>query len=53
VLKNCSRETAAQILMGGAHLYGFGAADFEKADAAVAASRPSVLEAAGAVAVSR
>ena len=34
VLKNCSRATAAQILMGGAHLYGFSAADFEKADTA-------------------
>ena len=37
VLKNCSRETAAQILMGGAHLYGFSQADFEKADAAAGA----------------
>ena len=36
LLKNCSRETAAQILMGGAHLYGFTDADFEKADAAAA-----------------
>jgi len=36
VLKHCSRETAAQILMGGAHLYGLTDADFEKADAAVA-----------------
>jgi hypothetical protein len=36
VLKHCSRETAAQILMGGAHLYGLKDADFEKADAAVA-----------------
>ena len=50
VLKHCSRETAAQILMGGAHLYGLGPADFEKADAAVAASRSAVSEAAGAVA---
>jgi len=43
VLKHCSRETAAQILMGGAHLYGLTDADFEKADAAVAraaAARP-------------
>ena len=38
VLKNCSRETAAQILMGGAHLYGFTEADFAKADAAAARS---------------
>ena len=37
LLKNCSREIAAQILMGGAHLYGFTEADFEKADAAAAA----------------
>ena len=37
VLKSCSRETAAQILMGGAHLYGFTEADFAKADAAAAA----------------
>ena len=38
VLKNCSRETAAQILMGGAHLYGFTEADFQKADKAAEAS---------------
>jgi uncharacterized protein len=38
VLKNCSRETAAQILMGGAHLYGFSEADFQKADKAATAS---------------
>ena len=37
VLKNCSRDNAAKILMGGAHLYNFGDADFEKADAAAAA----------------
>jgi hypothetical protein len=36
LLNNVSRETAAQILMGGAHLYGFGDDDFEKADAAAA-----------------
>jgi predicted TIM-barrel fold metal-dependent hydrolase len=36
LLHNVSRETAAQILMGGAHLYGFGDDDFEKADAAAA-----------------
>jgi predicted TIM-barrel fold metal-dependent hydrolase len=34
VLKNCSRDTAAKILMGGAHLYGFTEADFQKADKA-------------------
>ena len=38
VLKNCSRATAAQILMGGAHLYGFTEADFEKADRAARTS---------------
>ncbi len=38
VLKNCSRETAAQILMGGAHIYGFTEADFRKADKAAGAS---------------
>ena len=38
VLKSCSRETAAQILAGGAHLYGLGEADFQKADAAAARS---------------
>ena len=37
LLKSCSRETAAQIMMGGAHLYGFTEADFEKADKAAAA----------------
>src|SRR5262245_1937338 len=31
------RDIAAQIFMGGAHLYGFTDADFEKADAAAAA----------------
>ncbi len=36
VLKNCSRATAAQIFMGGAHLYGFTEADFQKADRAAA-----------------
>jgi predicted TIM-barrel fold metal-dependent hydrolase len=38
VLKHCSRENAAQILMGGAHLYGFTEADFQKADRAAGAS---------------
>jgi hypothetical protein len=37
VLKNCSRETAAKIFMGGAHLYGITEADFQKADKAAAA----------------
>jgi hypothetical protein len=34
LLKNVPREIAAQILGGGANLYGFTAADFKKADAA-------------------
>jgi uncharacterized protein len=34
VLKTCSRDTAAKILIGGAHLYGFTDADFAKADKA-------------------
>jgi hypothetical protein len=38
VLSHCSRETAAQILMGGAHLYGFTEADFQKADKAAGAT---------------
>ncbi len=33
LLKNVPREIAAQIMMGGAHLYGLGPADFERADA--------------------
>ena len=36
LLKNVPREIAAQILIGGAHLYGFTEADFNKADAAAA-----------------
>jgi predicted TIM-barrel fold metal-dependent hydrolase len=39
VLKSCTRETAAQILLGGAALYGFGEADFQKADKAAAADK--------------
>jgi predicted TIM-barrel fold metal-dependent hydrolase len=34
LLKNVPRPIAAQIFMGGAHLYGFTEADFDKADAA-------------------
>jgi predicted TIM-barrel fold metal-dependent hydrolase len=34
LMKNVPRHVAAQIFMGGAHLYGFGDADFAKADAA-------------------
>jgi hypothetical protein len=39
VLKSCSRETAAQILMGGAPLSGFSGAEFEKAAAAAGGMR--------------
>ena len=39
LLKNVPREIAAQIFMGGAHLYGFTEAHFAKADAAVAARK--------------
>ena len=39
LLKTCSRDTAAKILMGGAHLYGFTEADFQKADRAAAADK--------------
>jgi predicted TIM-barrel fold metal-dependent hydrolase len=41
LLKGCSRDTAAKIMMGGAHLYGFTEADFQKADkaAGVAAAK--------------
>ena len=31
LLKNVPREIAAQIFMGGAHLYAFGEADFQRA----------------------
>ena len=37
VLKGCSRDTAAKILGGGAGLYGFTDADFQKADKVAAA----------------
>jgi hypothetical protein len=36
LLHNVPRDIAAQIFMGGAHLYGFSEADFAKADAAAA-----------------
>jgi len=36
LLKNVPRELAAQIMAGGAHLYGFTDAHFKKADAAAA-----------------
>ena len=47
VLKGCSRDTAAKILFGGAGIYGFTEADFEKADKAAAGLTISV-EAKGA-----
>ncbi len=37
LLKNVPRDVAAQIFLGGAHLYGLSDADFKKADAAAAA----------------
>ncbi|HTP96928.1 MAG TPA: hypothetical protein VMK05_13845, partial [Burkholderiales bacterium] len=37
VLKSCSRDTAAKILLGGAGLYAVTEADFAKADAAARA----------------
>jgi predicted TIM-barrel fold metal-dependent hydrolase len=37
LLKNVPRDLAAQIFLGGAHLYGLTDADFKKADAAAAA----------------
>jgi predicted TIM-barrel fold metal-dependent hydrolase len=39
LMKNVPREIAAQIFMGGAHLYGFTDADFARADAAAARPR--------------
>jgi hypothetical protein len=36
LLKNVPREIAAQIFMGGAHLYNFGEEHFKKAEAAAA-----------------
>ena len=39
ILKNCSRDTAAKILMGGAGLYGFTEADFQKADKSAASAK--------------
>src|SRR6266540_748088 len=41
LLSTVSRKTAAQILLGGAGLYGFTEADFEKADAAAAKHAPA------------
>ena len=44
LLSNAKRETAAQILMGGAHLYGFGEADFVKAAHAAEALQPAAAD---------
>ncbi len=51
VLKNCSRETAAAIFMGGAHLYGITEADFARADAV--AARTAAARANGGAAKAR
>jgi hypothetical protein len=45
LLRTVPRDIAAQIFMGGAHLYGFTDADFVKADA-VAARRGQLTAAA-------
>ncbi len=50
LLKACSRETAAQILLGGASLWGFSDDDFRKADAAMERFKASYPHAAGPVA---
>ena len=41
LLKNVPREVAAQIFMGGAHLYGFTESDFQKAAKAAGVSAAS------------
>ncbi len=41
LLNNVGRETAAQILAGGAALWGFGDAHFERADAAMKTVQPA------------
>jgi predicted TIM-barrel fold metal-dependent hydrolase len=47
LLMCCSRETAGQILMGGAHLYGFTESDFQKADRAAGASTSTSTSTSG------
>ena len=47
LLKNIARELAAQILLGGAHLYGFTEADFQRADAQKAGAAASRSASAG------
>ncbi len=43
LLRNVPREMAAQIFMGGAHLYGFTSEDFAAADAAAAKNRQTAV----------
>ena len=47
LLQNVPRDIAAQIFMGGAHLYGFTEVDFQKAAAAVAANGKLIAAAVG------
>jgi hypothetical protein len=47
LLKNIPRELAAQILVGGAHLYGFTETDFQRADAQKAGAAASRTTRAG------
>ena len=44
-LQNVPREIAAEIFMGGAHLYGFTETDFQKAAAAATAGRLTAVSA--------
>jgi uncharacterized protein len=48
LLNTVSRDLAAQIFMGGAHLYGFTDADFQQADAAAATRGQRTTAAVGA-----
>jgi hypothetical protein len=43
LLRGVPRETAAQILMGGAHLYGFTEAHFTRAASAAARRHPAAV----------
>ena len=47
LMHNVSRETAAQIFMGGAHLYNFSDTDFAKADAAAEVKGSRLAEPVG------
>ena len=47
LLNNAPRDMAAEILMGGAHLYGFTDEDFKRADAAAAKLREAGVVATG------